>query len=161
MLYAPWQDNVILGYGEPSYACANPACDQAAWEEDDYRKCETCGKRFCADCLVAVSGVPFCFTCRESLISYEVQSYAIEADDALGNCSAVANAPLRYLYASDALAAAASSGGFGVSVLMVVPGQHPERLRVARFDFGRENDCGHWDHGDMFLRACLLPSERE
>ena len=160
MQYAPWQDNVILGYGEPSYACANPACDQAAWEEEDYRKCETCGKGFCAECLVALSGVAFCAACSASMICFEVQTYSLELDDAHGNCSPVANRPRRYLYACDALAAAAS-GGLAVSVLMIVPGQQPERLRVARFDFGRENDCGHWDHGDMFLRACLLPSERE
>ena len=63
MQYAPWQDNVILGYGEPSYACANPACDQAAWEEGDYRKCETCGKGFCAECLVTITGIQFCAAC--------------------------------------------------------------------------------------------------
>ena len=48
----------MAGYAEPEFECAG--CNSPAWTPEEMPKCITCGKRFCADCLVSIGGEKFC-----------------------------------------------------------------------------------------------------
>lgn len=49
---------------EPQFKCSTPACDATAWREEDFAKCESCGLRFCPDCMVKHEDLIFCPECN-------------------------------------------------------------------------------------------------
>jgi len=49
---------------EPAFTCGNPDCREFAVNEEDFAKCESCGKRFCELHLKTLGGLPFCDACR-------------------------------------------------------------------------------------------------
>lgn len=65
------------------HKCSTAECPERVWDEDDHKRCESCGLRFCAEHLTVVQshGLYFCPSCANCTVCGKPAGLLTEAGD--------------------------------------------------------------------------------
>lgn len=60
--YDAWLASAPEG-NQPDFQCSAADCGEATWDASDFKLCEVCGKRYCADHISRMDDLYLCETC--------------------------------------------------------------------------------------------------